>query len=177
MEVPHYLKHHTSKGIWWMASIRSQTWLLLRPWWAGFFLFLCCVQGFVVHGLCSPAVEEVTLELCHTLCHSKKKKKSRASSAFLGISYKEPNSESIVSTILGWKSHWVYQMEQAFCYRTMWHRDKGQASFLVTSSMAWGQVSSILWVLLSSPLNWRSWRDDLWSPFQLWIFVCLWLDS
>lgn len=153
MEVPHYLKHHTSKGIWWMASIRSQTWLLLRPWWAVFFFF-CVVYRDLLYMACALLLWKRSLWSFVTLCVTlKKKKKSRASSAFLGISYKEPNSESIVSTILGWKSHWVYQMEQAFCYRTMWHRDKGQASFLVTSSMAWGQVSSILWVLLSSPLN------------------------
>lgn len=68
--------------------------------------------GILLHiWLVSPAVEELSLRLCHNLYHSKKK--SRASSAFLGISYKELNSKSIVSKILGWKDHWIYQVPQA----------------------------------------------------------------
>lgn len=74
--------------------------------WFSSFLFCVVSRGFLYIGVCSPAGEEVSLGLCHNLSLTK----SRVSSAFLGISYKELNSESIVSTALGWKKHWMYQM-------------------------------------------------------------------
>lgn len=90
----------------------------VKKWFSSFFFSVFPVyrvQGFVVHWFV-PCCGRGQFGLCHNMYHSKK---PRASSVFLGISNKELCCESIVGTTPDGKNHWIYQVTQAFCYKTV----------------------------------------------------------